>query len=193
MENSPLEFYETRNFNQKMNATYGFIREHFKSLGKSMLLLAGTPAIIGSILMMDSISNLTNIDGNNVPVGIAGLYEQWNVVEILAMLLFMLLAGVFTIATTYGYLLAYKEKKSNTIEVGEVWRYVRKIFWINFGTMIGYVITLVVSLIILIIPLAIVMNVLAFMGPILIAIAVIGFYVGIFFVSINLSLIFFIR
>ena len=37
------------------------------------------------------------------------------------------------------------------------------------------------------------MSVLAFMGPFLIAIAVIGFYVGIFFVSINLSLIFFIR
>lgn len=193
MENSPLEFYETRNFNQKMNATYGFIREHFKPLGKSMLLLAGTPAIIGSILMMDSISSLGNTDSTNVPVGIAGLYEQWNVVEILAMLLFMLLAGVFTVATAYGYLLAYKEKKSNAIEVGEVWQQVRKIFWINFGTMIGYIITLFVALIILVIPLAIVMSVLAFMGPFLVAIAVIGFYVGLFFVSINLSLIFFIR
>jgi len=192
MENSPLEFYETRNFNQKMNTTYGFIRDHFKSFGKCILLLAGTPAIIGSILMMDSISNLGNTDSTIVPVGIAGLYERWNVVEILAMLLFMLLAGVFTVATTYGYLLAYKEKKSNAMEVGEVWPHVRKIFWINFGTMIGYIITLFVALFILIIPLAIVMNALAFM-PFLVAIAVIGFYVGIFFVSINLSLIFFIR
>jgi hypothetical protein len=193
MENSPLEFYETRNFNQKMNATYGFIREHFKSLGKSMLLLAGTPAIIGSILMMDTFSDLGNTSSTNVPIGIAGMYEQWNVVEILAMFLFMLLAGVFTIATTYGYLLAYKEKKTNTIEVGEVWQQVRKIFWINFGTMIGYIITLFVALIILTIPLAIIMSVLAFMGPFLVAAAVIGIYVGAFFISINLSLIFFIR
>jgi hypothetical protein len=193
MENSPLEFYETRNFNQKMNATYGFIRDHFKSLGKSMLLLAGTPAIIGSILMTDTISSIGNTESTNVPIGIAGLYDRWNVIEILAKLLFMLLAGVFTVATTYGYVLAYKEKKSNAIDVGEVWQQVRKIFWINFGTMIGYVITLFVALIILIIPLAIVMNVLAFMGSFLIVIAVIGFYVGLFFVSINLSLIFFIR
>src|SRR6187551_3374190 len=98
MENSPLEFYETRNFNQKMNATYGFIREHFKSFGKCMLLLAGTPAIIGSILMMDTISSLGNTQGTNIPVGIAGLYEQWNMVEIMAMCLFMLLSGVFTVA-----------------------------------------------------------------------------------------------
>ncbi len=194
MENSsPFEFYETRNFNQKMNATYGFIREHFKPFAKSLLLLAGTPAIIGSILLMDTFSNLQNIGKTNVPIGIAGMYEQWNVIEILAMLLFMLLAGVFTVATTYGYLLAYKEKKSKVIEVSEVWQYVRKIFWINFGTMIGYLITLFISLIVLIIPFAIVVSVLTFLGPFMIAFAAVGFYVGVFFVTINLSLIFFIR
>ncbi|HOX82096.1 MAG TPA: hypothetical protein PLJ60_06775 [Chryseolinea sp.] len=192
MENSQLEFYETRNFNQKMNATYGFIREHFKPLAKSLLLLAGTPAIIGSILMMDSISSLGQTGGTNVPIGIAGLYNQWNIVEILAMCLFMLLSGVFTIATTYGYLLAYKEKKSNTIEVSEVWQQVRKIFWINFGTMFGYFFSVIVCVIILIIPLGIIISVLSIF-PVLVAIAAVAFYLGIFFVTINLSMLFFIR
>lgn len=190
---SPIEFYETRNFNQKMNVTYGFIRENFKPLGKSLLLLAGTPAIIGSILMMDSISSLGQTGGMNVPIGIAGMYEQWNIIEILAMLLFMLLAGVFTVATTYGYLLAYKEKKSNAIEVNEVWHHTRKIFWINFGTMFGYVITVFIALIIMIIPFGIVVSLLTFLGPIMIGIAAVGFYVGVFLVTVNLSLIFFIR
>ncbi len=192
-DSSPIEFYEARNFNQKMNVTYGFIREHFKPLGKSLLLLAGTPAIIGSILMSDSISSLDQGLGTNVPIGIAGMYEQWNVIEVLAMFLFMLIAGVFTVATTYGYLLAYKEKKTNAIEVSDVWHYARKIFWINFGTMIGYFITVFFSIIVLIIPLAIVGSVVSFLGPFVIGVAAVGFYVGLFLITVNLSLIFFIR
>jgi hypothetical protein len=176
-----------------MNATYGFIREHFKPFAKSLLLLAGTPAIIGSIMMMDIFSKIGNPGGTNVPIGIAGMYEQWNVIEMLAMFLFMMLAGVFTIATTYGYLLTYKEKKSTAIEVSDVWQQVRKIFWINFGTMIGYMITLFLSLIVLAIPLGIVIGLLTFLGPVVSVIAVIAFYIGIFFVTINLLLIFIIR
>ncbi len=192
-DSSPLEFYEVRNFNQKMNATYGFIREHFKPFAKSLLLLAGTPAIIGSILMMDTFSKLSNPTGNNVPIGIAGMYQQWNIIEILAMVLFMMLAGVFTVATTYSYLLVYKEKKSTAIEVSDVWQQVRKIFWINFGTMIGYIITAIISLLVLALPLGLIIGVLTFLGPFVAAIAVIAFYVAIFFVTINLSLIFIIR
>jgi hypothetical protein len=105
----------------------------------------------------------------------------------------MLLAGVFTVATTYGYLLAYKEKKSNAIEVGEVWQHVRKIFWINFGTMIGYIFVVLGAIFIMAIPLAIVLSVLASLGPVVMALAAVAFYVGIFFVTINLSLLFFIR
>ncbi|MEO7988323.1 MAG: hypothetical protein ABI663_02215 [Chryseolinea sp.] len=190
---SPIEFYEIRNFNQKMNVTYGFIREHFKPFGKSLLLLAGTPAIIGSILMSDSFSNLGNTTGANVPIGIAGMYEQWNAIELFAMFLFMLLAGVFTVATTYGYLLAYKEKKLKVVEVSEVWQQVRKIFWINVGTMIGYIFVVIVAIIIMFIPFALVVSVATVLGPVLIAVAIVAFYVGIFFVTINLSMIFFIR
>ncbi len=192
-DSTPIEFYETRNFNQKMNATYGFIREHFKPLGKSLMLLAGTPAIIGSILMMDSIQGLGNTNGANIPIGIAGMYEEWNIIEVLAMLLFMLLAGVFTVSTTYGYMLVYKQKKSTTIEVSEVWQQARQIFWINFGTMLGYIFTAFICLIILIIPFAIVVTVLTFLGPLMIVLAAVAFYVGIFFVTINLSMIFIIR
>jgi hypothetical protein len=42
MENfNAIEYHHTRDFSRKMNATFEFIRQNFKSLGKSILLLPG--------------------------------------------------------------------------------------------------------------------------------------------------------
>ncbi len=52
MENfNAIEYHHTRDFSRKMNATFEFIRQNFKSLGKSILVIAGPPVLVASLII----------------------------------------------------------------------------------------------------------------------------------------------
>jgi hypothetical protein len=52
MENfRAIEYHHTRDFSRKMNATFEFIRQNIKPLGKSMLVIAGPPVLIASLII----------------------------------------------------------------------------------------------------------------------------------------------
>jgi len=119
-----MKLYEQRDFGEKINATFTFLRQNFVPLGKSLLYIAG-PAVLlvgivsalsaSSILFADNeISEgemLTTIGGS----GFAGL---------MAILSVPLVIGV-----VYGYLKLYTERDDYPdITVGEVWTQVKKYY-----------------------------------------------------------------
>ena len=45
-----IEFHRTRDFSRKLNATFEFVKQNFKPLGKSILFIAGPPVLVASLV-----------------------------------------------------------------------------------------------------------------------------------------------
>ena len=187
-----IEFHRKRDFSRKLNATFEFIKQNFKPLGKSLLLIAGPPILIASLIMGSFVSDLTSISTNpsNQIEGIETFFSSpifW--LEIGLMVMFYTVASVMSIATVNNYLLLYGEKRSNLIEVSEVWDRVRATFWMYFRSMILFIVMLVLAYIVLAIP----VGFLAMLSPILVVFGVIFFFCAIVYLLIASSLTFIIR
>lgn len=187
-----IEFQRTRDFSRKLNATFEFIRQNFKSLGKSILFIAGPSVLVGSVLggsfmgeflsLSRSAQSDPNIFSNYFLT--AGFWLQ-----LALMFLFFTVSFVVAIATINCYLMLYDKKKTNKIEVSEVWNMVRETFWSYFGTSILFFILFIIAYIVLLIPIIILGNIsgfLIFFGVVI----VIGGLVFLFFSS---SLTYFIQ
>ncbi|WP_333818919.1 hypothetical protein [Ohtaekwangia sp.] len=196
-----IEFQRARNFSQKMSVTFDFLRQNFKSFAKSMLFIAGPPVILSSIFIGDIFNRFMGFSvasqnrfGSSNPEELQNYFSSstfW--LQILGIVLFAWIGGVITIATTYGYMRVYSEKRTSSIEVSEVWAQVRRTFWMHFGTLTLYVIVMIVLFVILAIPLGLIMGAASFISPFLTIFGVLAFYLFAFVLSINMSLVFIIR
>jgi hypothetical protein len=190
-----IEFHRTRDFSQKLNATFEFIKQNFKSLGKSILVIAGPPMLMASLIIgsfMGEFMAFTQeaaLNGGQIE-GMQNFFLSvsfW--LQLLLMVVFFTIGGVMNIATINNYLLLYGEKRTNKIEVAEVWERVRKTFWMYFRTMLLFVVLAIVAYLVLAIPIGI----LAVISPFLIFFGVIILVCGIVYLMFGASLTFIIR
>lgn len=196
MENiNIIEFHHARDFSRKMNATFEFIRQNFKPLGKSILFIAGPPVLIASMMIgsfMGEFLNLTQSAATNPgdPETMQNYFMSvsfW--LQIAMVMIFFIVSGVMTIATINNYLVLYGQKQSNRIEVGEVWEAVRSTFWMYFGTMFFFSLLAIAAYLVMIIPVIL----LATISPALIFFGILLLIVGIFYLLISVSLTFIVR
>jgi hypothetical protein len=189
-----INYHQTRDFSSKMSVTFEFIRQNFKSLGKSILFIAGPPVLLASLLMgsffqdMMSASMGASMRGDREAV--SAIFESptfW--LQILLVVVFIMTSTVATIATIYNYVLLYEEKRTNNVEVSDVWTRVRQTFGMYLGTAILTTLLAIVVYTLLILPVV----ALAMVSPFLIFFGVIGVIVGAFYVGVSTSLIFIIR
>lgn len=187
-----IEFQRTRDFSKKLNATFEFIRQNFKPLGKSILFIAGPPVLVGSVIAGSFMGEFMNLGftAQSNPEAFSSYFltvSFW--VQMLLIFVFLTVSFVVAIATINCYLILYDQKKSNQIEVNEVWDKVRNAFWSYLGSSILFFILFIIAYLILLIPIFILANisgVLVFFGVIF----VIG---GIIFLIFSSSLAFFIQ
>jgi hypothetical protein len=193
MENfQVIEFQRKRDFSNKMNATFEFIKQNFGPLCKSILIIAGPPVLIGSLLIGSFISDLFNIVGLGTTD--PSVFEEYFTdslfwIKLLFMFVFLIISGVVTIGTINNYILLYAEKRTNKIEVSEVWSRVRDTFWMYFGSMMMLILLLIAAYIIIAIP----MGILIYAAPILAPLLVIALLIGAMYASIGIAFIFIIR
>ncbi len=189
---SVIEFHRKRDFSRKLNATFEFIKQNFKPLGKSILLIAGPPILIASLIMGSFVTDLSSFNPNP-SAQIEGIETYFSSpifwLEIALMVIFYTVASVMSIATINNYLLLYGEKRSNVIEVSEVWNRVRATFWMYFRSMILFIVLLVAAYVVLAIP----VGFLAIVSPILVVFGFIFFFCAIIYLIIASSLTFIIR
>jgi len=131
---TPLEFHRTRDFSKKINDTFEFLKQNFKPLVKSVLFIAGPPVLMGSLLVGSFIGDVFNLSQSSIANPGSDLAETYFMsvnfwLQILLASIFLLVSGVASLATINSYILLYGEKKSNQIEVSEVWSRVKEIFW----------------------------------------------------------------
>jgi hypothetical protein len=86
-------------------------------------------------------------------------------------------------------LLLYEKKRTNKIEVSEVWERVRATFWMYFSTLLLFVVMLIGAIIVMAIP----VGILSAISPLTIVFSIIFFYCGIIYLTIGAALVFIIR
>jgi hypothetical protein len=191
---TPIDFHQTRDFSKKMNASFEFVRQNFKPLAKSIIFIAGPPVIIASVIMGSFVGDFMDLATLNLQRGDSspffnqfGSLSFW--LEILLMISFFMISGVATIATINNYIILYEEKKSNKVDVSEVWAKVRETFPMYLGTMFLFTIVIMLAYVVMLIPVFL----LAAISAWLIFFGVIFFMVAAVYVTISLSLVFFVR
>lgn len=193
MENfKAIDFHQTRDFSKKMNATFEFVRQNFKSLGKAILVIAGPPVLIASMIIGSFIGEFFQISQSAAtdPEAFTNYIMSVSLwLQVLLMIIFFIISSVMAIATINNYIILYGEKQSNQIEVGEVWVRVRSTFWMYFGTMFFFSLLGVAVYIVMIIPVAL----LAAISPALIVLGMLFLFGAVFYLAISVSLTFIVR
>jgi hypothetical protein len=156
------------------------------------LVIAGPPVLIGSLLVGSFVGQLFGMSqmAVNDPIGYQNFFATssfW--LKLMLMFIFILISGVITIATINNYILIYSEKRTNQIEVSEVWDRVRASFWMYFGSMILFALLAIAAYVILIIPIV----VLGAISPFLIGFGILIMIGGIFYLLVGASLTFIIQ
>lgn len=190
-----IQFQRTRDFSQKMNATFEFIRQNFKPLGKAIFYIAGPSVLVGSLLIGSFMGELLTLtqslqysSGNPDAAGDYFLSVNFWMQFVLMMVL-LFISFILTIATINCYLILYDEKKTNQIDVTEVWDRVRTTIWTYLGTSLLFFLILVLAYIILLIPIV----VLGAISGFLVFFGVLIFIGGLLYVIFSASLTYFIQ
>lgn len=194
MENiKVIEFQKTRDFSNKMNATFSFITQNYKGLFRCLLYIAGPPVLVASLLLSSFISDFFSLGmqaGSGNQAAVANYFTTVNFwLQITLAFVFFLVSIVVTTATLNNYLILYQEKKSNTIEVSEVWERVRDTFWMYLGTSLLLGLLGVLVYILMLIPIFL----LAKTSPFLVFFGVIFLMCGILYLFVSVSLVYVIR
>ncbi|MCB0487000.1 MAG: hypothetical protein R2820_07750 [Cyclobacteriaceae bacterium] len=189
----PIEFHRARDFSKKINVTFEFLKQNFRPLTKSVLFIAGPPVLMGSLLLGSFIGDFFNLSQSAYSGESEAFENYFSSVNFWLQItfggLFMLISGIASISSINNYIILYGERKSNKIEVHEVWEKVKQTFFMYLGTMIFFVILFMVVYIILILPVFL----LGAISPFLVGFGVIGVFVGVFYFFFGASLTFFIR
>jgi hypothetical protein len=196
MENfTPIDFHQTRDFSRKVNATIEFVKQNFKPLTKSILVIAGPPILIASVMIGSMMGTLMDFSmlGMNGGGDSEAITRQFTSVtfwlELILIFFFFLISTVTTIATINNYIILYEEKRSNQIEVNDVWVRVRETFFMYLGTVFLLSLALIAAYVVVVL---FVIGVAAVSGW-FIFFGVIGGIVGFVYFPVACSLIFFIR
>lgn len=192
---TPIDFRQARDFGVVMNMTYRFLRENIKGLGKSLLFFAAPAVLLGGVFYREIFTRMLGLSGadDGGPFGTEEYFDSANFwISLGAALVFMLIGGVLTVTTTHAYILKYREKQGGPIDLGEVWKKSRSLFWKTFGNMFLYYIGMVLAVVLMLIPVGILIFVASMISPLLLGISTFLYYVALFVLCIYFGMIFFI-
>ncbi|MGC4020999.1 MAG: hypothetical protein QM734_03200 [Cyclobacteriaceae bacterium] len=186
-----IEFHRTRDFGKKINTTFEFIKQNFKPLLKSILLIAGPAVLIGSIMLGAFFSDFLAISfkGNQSAETLKYFtsFSFWGQMGL--MYVFLFLSYVISLATINSYIVLYYKKKTNQIEVSEVWDNVRSLLWKYLGSLL-----LIVLSACLIVFIGVILGIVfQQISGVLLAILIVGFVIGFIYLTVGISFVFFIQ
>jgi hypothetical protein len=135
----PSHFLKERDFGQKIEASFDFVRAHFKPLGKALLMIVlPTALVIGllsGVMALEWINNLksmqgTTIDKNNPWSGISTVFSGMFLTPAYLLIILGSLVLITTLVlTVYGYVaLRMDTAPDQEVTVSDVWRLVRQRF-----------------------------------------------------------------
>ncbi|MBS1557877.1 MAG: hypothetical protein JST69_04040 [Bacteroidetes bacterium] len=191
-EFKPIEFHQARDFGKKINATFEFLKQNFKPLSKSILLIAGPAVLIGSIFLGSFFSDFFSLlmqprTDPQESIKYFSSFSFW--MQMALMYVFLILSYIITLATINGYMETYYQKKSNQIQVSEVWEATRNLIWKYAGSML----LIFISSMVLGLALVLISVVFKMIATALMVLWIIVAILGMLYLFVGISLVFFIQ
>ncbi|OUJ75595.1 hypothetical protein [Hymenobacter crusticola] len=141
----PADFLKERDFGQKLEATFDFVRAHFKPLGKCLLYIALPVALLSGLangifqyyLSSTLLQRSSSADGAS---------SSWSIVSTMVsspLYVVLTLTGFVTVSfmllTVYGYMVLRlrNEDPAAEVTVAEVWALVRSRLLGTIGALLG--------------------------------------------------------
>lgn len=122
-----IQLFQQRDFGNKINATFQYVSQNFRSLGLALLYIVGPVAVVAGIATGIMQSNFLRLSAGAVkaqpdnPLAALQVLSQFVSPTFWLAMLFSLLANVAVILTTYGHMKVYARTNSSTISVADVW------------------------------------------------------------------------
>jgi len=133
-ENQKIEFRKVRDFGQKFNATFEFLRQEFKPLLNALLYIAGPFIVLGGI--MGAYYQKNSISMMNLSLDSAEFFADDFWISAVVMIVFSFLAYIFIFATLNEYIKIYNQKNTS-VQAQEVWTSVKRNLGDYFLSAIG--------------------------------------------------------
>ncbi|MFP4090801.1 MAG: hypothetical protein ACLFT3_10865 [Cyclobacteriaceae bacterium] len=143
-----MKLYQKRDFGEKINATFTFLRDNIVPLGKSLLYIAGPAILLVGIVSAISFSGILFNNGEMTEEGLLANLGGSGFANLLAILSIPLVIGV-----VYAYLNLYFEREDEPeISVNEVWTQVKKYYLPFLLSVIVTSLLTIIGFVFLIIP-----------------------------------------
>jgi hypothetical protein len=146
-----INLRKQRDFSQKLNATFAFLRQNIKPLGKCMLHISGPFLLIAAISYGMLQASVVHVIG-----GIGAAFAQHFTISLLLMalscLLFTFIAVAAMIGVTNHYMKLYMTVDDLNITPAMVWNKVKKDMAMLVLTSIGTTIIVIIGTVFLLVP-----------------------------------------
>lgn len=150
MQTKRIEFRQKRDFSEKVSATFDFLRINFKSLARSIILIAGPLILVGiaifvifSARLVASFQELTNGDSLSSPLSIFTLFG--------GLAIFIIVIYTAIVAVIYTYLQLYLDDSPDIGDFQTIFDYTKR----NFGIVLTSTFALLFLLVVFVILAAI--------------------------------------
>lgn len=150
-----FELRKTRNFSQKLEGTFEFIRLNAKPLFKSLFFFSSPFVLAGTFLISNIFGAYFNVFSNAGAGVDTGLEDLMSIgFSAIGFMFLMAFAGTMIISTIYACVRCYEQNGGADYEISDVWERVKKIYWTIFGTTFLYGILFFVVYLIVMVPIA---------------------------------------
>ncbi|MCG8306215.1 MAG: hypothetical protein MI975_02410 [Cytophagales bacterium] len=147
-----IAFYKVRSFSQKLNATIEFIRQNYKTLGKSILYILGPMAVLNGLLFSQYIDFMFGSMTATDPVNVQNPFAFITNPSYIGFIVLSTFSGLLNVAVIFNFMKLYNSKYPEEITVMEIlnssWKNIVPLF------LLGILITIliVVGFLVFIIP-----------------------------------------
>ena len=122
-----IQLFQQRDFGDKINATFQYVSQNFRSLGLALLYIVGPVAVLAGIASGVMQSNLLRLTTNAArtqpdnPLAAFQILSQFASPSFWLAMLFGLLANVVVVLVTYAHMKVYERQKGRDVLVADVW------------------------------------------------------------------------
>lgn len=139
MSTEVISFRQSRDVGDVITATFNYLRQNWRSLGKGLLYIAGPALAVQlfvSSLFQSRFFALMQPGNPSTPEDMGALYA-----EVLGPMLLMLpvsmLVAVLAVSVVYEHMRLYQGRGPQAAVVAAVWKGVKRSFWTMAGTALG--------------------------------------------------------
>lgn len=156
MVSSLLNFREERDLGEKINATFAFIKQNFKALGRYLLFIVTPFALISGVFIgIFQSRRLTLARGErDIRYGTYAEYDFYNLISsfnYLAGTFFTFLSFLLISLVIYAFIIAYMDNEGQ-VDNDAVWSQVKENFLRVFFASCGMFLLFLLGLVLLVIP-----------------------------------------